>query len=65
MQVVDKWMGKVHVNEASSWETIWKFFYFLKYFLFRNILKYYFFIFKKLFLILVYQNDFKILKLLI
>jgi hypothetical protein len=67
MQAVDKWMGKVHVNEASSRETIWKYscFYFVKYFLFRNVLKYYFFIFKKLFLILMYQNDLKIQKILI
>jgi hypothetical protein len=64
MQVVDKWMGKVHVNEASSWKLFGSIAV-LKCFLFRNILKYYFFILKKLFLILVYQNDFKILKLLI
>jgi len=38
--------------------------YFLKYFLFKNILKY-FFIFKKLFLILAYQNNLKTIKKLI
>jgi hypothetical protein len=63
MQVVDKWMGKVHVNEASSWKLFGSIAV-LKCFLFRNILKYYFFL-KKLFLILVYQNDLKISKILI
>jgi len=63
MQVVDKWMGKVHVNEASSWKLFGSI-AILKCFLFKNILKYYFFL-KKLFLILVYQNDLKISKILI
>jgi len=56
-------MGKVHVNEASSWKLFGSIAV-LKCFLFRNILKYYFFL-KKLFLILVYQNDLKISKILI